>query len=110
MSLTLRTTLGCTEAIIADDGNLNLFYRVAGIINEDLRIKFVNKEDEFDSINWDFKFKGHYLTLRYNIYNGISVYPTKTHYAAIKDNKAVVELANVLERKLVGRELVRSIA
>jgi hypothetical protein len=110
MSLTLRTTLGCTEAIIADDGNLNLFYHVAGIINEDLRLKFVNKEDEFDSISWNFKFKGHPLTLHYNIYNGISVFPTKVNGAANKDNRAVVELANVLEQKLTGRELVRNIA
>jgi hypothetical protein len=100
MRLTLRTTLGCTEAIIADDGNLTLFYRVAGIINEDLRLKFVKKEDEFDSINWNFKFKGHPLTLHYNIYNGISVFPTKAHEAAVKDNKAVVELATVLGSKL----------
>lgn len=110
MSLTLRTTLGCTEAVIADDGNLNYFYHVAGIMNEDLRIKFVNKEDEFDSISWDFKFKGHPLTLHYNIYNGISVFPTKTHSAASKDNKAVVELASRLEGKLLGRELTRNIA
>ena len=110
MSLALRTTFGCTEVIIADDGNLNLFYRVAGIINEDLRIKFVNKEDEFDSINWDFKFKGHQLTLHYNIYNGISVFPTKTKAAAEKDNKAVVELANVLENKLLALQPLRNIA
>lgn len=110
MSLTLRTSLGCTEAIIADDGNLNLFYQVAGIINEDLRLKFVNKEDEFDSINWDFKFKGHPLTLHYNIYNGISVFPTRIHGAAMKDNKAVVELANMLEGKLAGLQPLRNIA
>jgi hypothetical protein len=110
MSLTLRTSLGCTEAIIADDGNLNLFYQVAGIINEDLRLKFVNKEDEFDSINWNFKFKGHPLTLHYNIYNGISVFPTKIHGAAVKDNKAVEELASVLEIKLAGRQPMRNIA
>lgn len=110
MSLTLRTTLGCTEAIIADDGNLNLFYRVACIINEDLRIKFVNKEDEFDSINWDFKFKGHQLTLGYNIYTGISVFPTKTRNAAIKDNKAVEDLASILEEKILAREPLRKSA
>lgn len=110
MSLTLRTDLGCTEAIIADDGNLNLFYRVAGIINEDLRIKFVNKEDEFDSISWDFKFKGHPLTLHYNIYNGISVFPTKINAAATRENKAVVELAGMLESKLPAFEGLRNIA
>ena len=100
MSLTLRTTLGCTEAVLADDGSLNLFYQVAGIINEDLRIKFLNKEDEFDSINWDFKYKGHQLTLHYDIYNGISVHPTRTSAAPPKDNLAVVELGRILEGKL----------
>ena len=105
MSLTLRTTLGCTEAILADDGGLNLFYHIAGIINEDLRIKFLNKEDEFDSINWDFKYKGHPLTLHYNIYNGISVHPTKTRSALPKENLAVVELANILEGKLFNGTL-----
>lgn len=108
MSLTLRTSLGCTEAVLADDGSLNLFYQVAGFINEDLRIKFLNKEDEFDSINWDFKYKGHQLTLRYDIYNGISVHPTKTNAALPKDNLAVVELANILEGKLFNP--VRNIA
>lgn len=100
MSLSLRTTLGCTEAVLADNGSLNLFYQLAGIINEDLRIKFLNKEDEFDAINWDFKYKGHQLTLRYDIYNGISVHPTKVNAALPKDNLAVIELANILDGKI----------
>ncbi len=100
MSLTLRTSMGCTEAIIADDGSLKRFYQVADILSEDLRISFSNKEDDFDTIDWEFKFKGHNLTLHYNIYNGISIFPTKTRDALNKDNKAVVELANVLESLL----------
>lgn len=111
MSLTLRTNLGSTEAVIADDGSLNLFYHVAGIINEDLRIKFLHKEDEFDSISWDFKFKGHPLTLHYSIYNGISVFPTRTQTGAGKDNKAVMELATLLEGKMQLRPVIsRNIA
>ena len=109
MSLSLRTTLGCTEAVLADDGNLTLFYQLAGIINEDLHIKFVNKEDEFDAINWDFKYKGHQLTLRYDIYNGISVYPTKINAAHSRDNQAVIELANILDGKIF-RGPMRNIA
>ncbi len=110
MSLTLRTTLGCTEAILADDGNLHLFYQVADIINEDLRIKFVNKEDEFDSINWDFRYKGNTLTLHYSISNGISLFPTSIRKANSKENAAVVKLATLLEGKLLNRELQRNIA
>jgi len=109
MSLSLRTSLGCTEAVLAENASLNLFYQFAGIINEDLRIKFLNKEDEFDAINWDFKYKGHPLTLRYDIYNGISVYPTKINAAMPKDNQAVVELANILDGKIF-RGPMRNIA
>lgn len=102
MSLTLRTTLGCTEAVIDDDGGLKRFYQIADILTDDLRVNFINKEDDFDAISWDFNL-GHYeLTLHYSIYNGISVFPTKTKDARKRDNKAVVELANVLEGKLIN--------
>jgi hypothetical protein len=102
MSLTLRTTLGFTEAVIDDDGGLKRFYQVAGILNDDFKINFTNKEDDFDSINWDFHFGKHQLTLHYSIYNGISIFPTRTKDAVKRDNIAVVELANSLEGKLVG--------
>jgi hypothetical protein len=100
MSLTLRTNFGCTEAVISDDGGLKRFYQVADILSEHLKIKFSNKEDDFDTIDWEFRFKGHSLTLHYNIYNGITIFPTKTRDALNKDNRAVVELASVLESKL----------
>lgn len=104
MSLTLRTTLGCTEAIIADGGGLKQFYHIANVLSQDFKIKFSNKEDDFDTINWEFRFKGHDMTLHYNIYNGISLFPTKTRDAVNKDNKAVVELASVLEGRLFKEE------
>ena len=100
MSLTLRTTMGCTEAVLADDGGLKNFYQIADILSEDLRVNFSHKEDDFDSIDWEFRFRGHNLTLHYNIYNGVSLFPTKTRDALNKDNKAVVELANMIEVKL----------
>lgn len=109
MSVTLRTDLGCTEAVIADDGTLSLFYQAAGILNQDLRIKFLNKEDEFDSINWDFRFKRSTLTLHYSIYNGISVFPTKTKEAGGRENDAAVELARILAGKL-GKPVLKIVA
>ena len=110
MSLTLRTTLGCTEAVIDDDGGLKRFYQIADILSDDLRVNFTNKEDDFDAISWEFQIGHHDLTLHYSIYNGISVFPTKTKDARKRDNKAVVELANVLESKLMTKDLHRNIA
>ena len=105
MSLTLRTTLGCTEAVIDDDGGLKRFYLIASILSDDLQVHFTNKEDDFDAISWDFTLGSHHLTLQYSIYNGISVFPTRTKDARKKDNKAVVELANVLEGKLMSIDM-----
>lgn len=104
MSLTLRTTLGCTEAVISDGGGLKQFYRVANVLSQDFNVKFSNKEDDFDTIDWDFRFKGQNLTLHYSIYNGISIFPTKTRDALNKENKAVVELAGALEGKMLNEE------
>jgi hypothetical protein len=110
MSLTLRTTLGCTEAIIADDGGLKRFYQVADILSSDFNVKFVAKEDDFDTIDWAFRFKGHDMTLHYNIYTGISLYSARKKSAESKDNKAVVDLAGVLENRLMSFDTNRKIA
>jgi len=110
MSLTLRIALGCTEAIIDDDGGLKRFYQVADILSKDFQIDFRRKEDDFDSIDWNFSFHGNHLTLHYNIYTGVSLYPTYTNNASRNENKAVVELANVLEGKLMNVDLQRHTA
>ena len=101
MSLTLRTDFGCTEAVIDDDCGLKRFYEVANILSDDLDVNFNHKTDDFDSLMWDFSLKGHVLTLHYNIYTGISIYPRKFREAPRKDNDAVVEVANFLEGKLL---------
>ena len=101
MSLTLRTDFGCTEAVIDDDCGLNRFYEVANILSDDLQINFLNKSDDFDSLMWEFSYKKQALTLHYNIYTGICIYPKRFRDAKEKENKAVVEVANFLETKLM---------
>ena len=110
MSLTLRTTFGCTEAVIDAGGNLKRFYQVADMLSDELEAKFIHKEDDFDAISWDFTFHHHQLTLHYSIYNGVSIFPTKTKDARKRDNKAVVELAYVLEGKLMTADMRRHTA
>lgn len=103
MSLTLRTTLGCTEAVIDGDGGLKRFYQIADILSDEMNINFTTKEDDFDTISWNFSLGNNALTLHYSIYNGISVFPTKAHEARKRDNRAVIELASVLRDKLLQR-------
>ena len=108
MSVTLRTNLGFTEAVLADDGTLNLFYHIAHIVSNDLKIRFLNKEDEFDSLNWNFKYKGQAFTLHYNIYNGISIVPAATKDTT-RNNKVLTEMAGLVERRMeAGSRLKRT--
>ena len=110
MSLTLRTNLGCTEAVIDSDGGLKRFYQIASILSDDLQAAFTRKEDDFDAINWAFLLNQYDLTLQYSIYNGISLFPTKMAEAKKRENEAVVEVANVLQGKLLNLDMrVRSI-
>jgi hypothetical protein len=101
MSLILRTHFGCTEAVIDDDCSQKRFYEVADILSDNREITFQNKIDDFDSLVWDFVYKQHTLTLHYNIYTGISIYPRQFNNAPKKDNDAVVEIAQYLEKKLM---------
>ena len=100
MSLTLRTSLGCTEAVIDDDGGLKRFYQIAGILTDDFEVNFTNKEDDFDAISWNFALGNYKLTLHYSIYNGVSIFPTKTKDARRRENNLVVELGTVLAERL----------
>lgn len=94
MSYQLTNSSGTVEAVIDDNCGMKKFYSIANMLANELRIKFTGKQDDFDTIDWDFKYKGHLLKLHYNIYNGVSICPTN-----IKDNGAVTELALLLERK-----------
>lgn len=101
MNLTLRTDFGCTEAIIDDDCSLNRFYEVANILADSLEINFNTKEDDIDTVIWHFPYKDHLLSLHYNIYTGISLFPMKFRDAKRRDNEAVIEVARLLEHELV---------
>jgi hypothetical protein len=110
MSLALRTDFGCTEAIIDDDCGYNRFHEIAEILTDSLDIQFSGKVEEPDTIYWTFQYKGFSLTLHYNIYTGVSIYPSKFREAQRKENDAVVELASFLEKKLLVHHLKKYVA
>jgi hypothetical protein len=94
MSYQLRNESGTVEAVIDDNCGMKKFYSIANTLATDLKVKFTEKQDQFDSVDWNFKYKGHPMKLHYNIYNGVSIFPGN-----IRDNDAVTELASMLERK-----------
>lgn len=108
MSLTLRNALGYTEAVLDEAGSLQRFYQIIDLLTDELKAELRSKEDDFDAITQDFILNAHPLTLRYSIFNGISLFPTAGEAARKRDSLAVTELAGVLEGKLQSADLRRS--
>jgi hypothetical protein len=94
MSYELQSPMGALEAVIDDNCGLKKFYSIANVMARELKVKFVGKEDDSATVEWHFKYKGHPLTLYYNIYNGVSIFQK-----AGKPNKVISELANFLQGK-----------
>ena len=99
MSYQLKTTNGGTEAVIDDNCGISKFYAIASTLADDLKVNFLNQVDDADSLDWDFSYRNQFLTLHYNIFNGVSIYPQHVKNNK-KDNSAVMEVANFLMHRV----------
>lgn len=98
MCYELKTKFGATEAVIDDNCGITKFYAIANTLAEHLQIQFMNQVDDAETLDWDFKYKDQFLTLHYNIFNGVSIFPQQVK-SVQKDNNAVREVAHFLEKK-----------
>src|SRR5437867_4148786 len=63
------------EAVIDDNCGISKFYMIADTLAGELNVTFLNQIDDAETLDWDFKYKSHFLTLHYNIFNGVSILP-----------------------------------
>jgi hypothetical protein len=98
MCYQLTTPYGATEAVIDDNCGVSKFYAIAGTLANDLQVRFLNQVDETDNLDWDFKYKDQLLTLHYNIFNGVSIFPQPTT-GVQQGHNTVMEIAHFLERR-----------
>ena len=95
----LKTTYGGTEAVIDDNCGISKFYLIANTLTDELKVTFLNQVDDADSLDWDFQYRGQFLTLHYNIFNGVSIYPQQKRNHS-KNNNVVMEVAHFLEHRI----------
>jgi hypothetical protein len=98
MCYELKTTFGGVEAVIDDNCGVSKFYAIADTLTKSLHIKFMNQVDDSDTLDWDFRYKDELLTLHYNIFNGVSIYPQQVRKAPTQSN-LVMEVAHFLEKR-----------
>ncbi len=58
------------------------------------------KFGDFDSLYWDFNYRDGRLTLHYNIYTGVSLFPTVFEDAKEAENELVIQVGALLLKKL----------
>lgn len=97
----LETDKGWTEGIIVDDCGAEKFYSVADVLSNHFNLTFSNKINDFDTLYWDFEYKGNELVLHYNIYLGISIFPKALKSATETDNLSVAEISSLLFQELI---------
>lgn len=85
------------STIIDDNASLHQFYMLTNELSKNRRVKFTGKLDEADNIEWNFKYRGHPLSLQYNIYGGVTLSPQRD-----KD----IKIANELVLKLKATKTV----
>jgi hypothetical protein len=98
MCYALKTQSGATEAVIDDNCGISKFYAIANTLAEHLQVQFMNQVDDADTLDWDFKYKDQFLTLHYNIFNGVSIYPQRLK-SKQQENQLVMEVAKFLEKQ-----------
>ena len=98
MAYELKTSHGGTEAVIDDNCGITKFYAIANTLTEHLKIQFMNQVDETENLDWDFKYKNQFLTLHYNIFNGVSIFPQQAT-PKNEERRAVREVANFLHQQ-----------
>jgi hypothetical protein len=103
MGILIEKENGWTEAILDSNCGYDKFFAAAEIMQKDLQINFMSKLDDFDSLYWDFFFEECHLTLYYNIYLGVSIFPKAFKSASPEDNNKVIELGVLLFGKLQGK-------
>jgi len=94
----LKTKQGNTEAVIDDNCGISKFYAIADTLTNELNVHFLTQVDDVDTLDWDFKYKNQLLTLHYNVFNGVSVYPQQAK-SILHQNNVVLEIAHFLERR-----------
>jgi len=93
------------EVIIHDDCSFDKAYSIANILTKNFNLFFSKKLNDLESFYWDFEYKGNRLTLHYNIFVGLSIFPMTFKKASDADNNSVVEISSLLSKYLIENNM-----
>ena|SRR5579872_7191853 len=87
---------GYVEIVLNSNCDWDIFHQTATLLESRLGLSFIKKINDFDSAYWDFFFRGSSLTLHYNVFFGVSLFPSAFKEASAQDNENTVALGELL--------------
>ncbi len=91
---------GWLEVEIENKCDYSKFEEAANILKKQFNISFVEKLNHLDDAYWDFIYKGCELTLHFNHYCGITLFPKKFRKATTEENQGAKEIGVLLFERL----------
>lgn len=91
---------GWSEVVINDNCDLNEFQNCINVFKNSFKMEFKNVIDDFDSYYCFFTYKGEELILHYNVYMGISIFPSSYKDSSEPQNILAEEFGIILYNKI----------
>lgn len=92
---TLQTDGGNIVTVIDESCEISKYYEIVDTLSKGLKVCFFTQDDCAETIDWDFQYKHHVLTLHYHIFNGTSIYPQ--HKKDLQgENNSITEIVSFL--------------
>ena len=95
MTYKLTPAAFAVEVVIDDNCGMSKFFSIANALERKCKVRFTAKEDNSDTVDWFFVYKGNAFRLHYNIYNGVSICNNSS-----KNNAAIDKIASILKNDL----------
>ena len=80
---------GYTESVIDENCDATEFASLTNFLTKHLKINFLSKLDSGESSYWDFIYNEARLTVHFNLFAGISIFPSSLSQATKSDNEVV---------------------
>jgi hypothetical protein len=93
------------EIIVCSDCSYDDFVAVAALVSNSLGINYLEKIGDYESQYWNFEFEGISITIHYNLYLGISIFPEKKQVPAEIKNQTIIQIFEKLNNIHVLRNL-----
>ena len=88
---------GFTEISISEKREFEDFFKFAEKLKQSIKIDYIEKIDDFDSLYWIFEYEKSIMVVSYNTFLGISIYPRNTKKASVIDNQLIIKINDLIK-------------